>query len=205
MNFLKQLLLPFYVQYSQFQKVKLQASYLDFLIFKLGGQKLYWPKSRRCTVANSRKIYVGKNALIGRPGCYIQGAGGVYIGDYVQFGPNVGVLSSNHDLYDQRLYKTSFVSIGDYSWVGMNSVILPGVILGKRTIVAAGSVVTKSFPDGFCVLGGVPARIIKNLEEDKFTSWKNEKEYFGFLDPKEFQKNKFKYLDIDLIHKVEKF
>lgn len=50
----------------------------------------------------------------------------------------------------------------------MNSVITAGVTLGPRTIVAAGAVVTKSFPDGFCVLAGVPAKIIKILDKDKF-------------------------------------
>ena len=45
----------------------------------------------------------------------------------------------------------------------MNSVILPGVELGNRTIVAAGTVVTKSFKQGNIVLGGVPAKIIKEI------------------------------------------
>ncbi|MBS7109518.1 MAG: hypothetical protein KH076_09760 [Streptococcus sp.] len=46
----------------------------------------------------------------------------------------------------------------------MNSVILPGVILGDHTIVGAGAVVTHSFPDGYCIIGGNPARIIKALD-----------------------------------------
>ena len=45
----------------------------------------------------------------------------------------------------------------------MNSVILPGVTLGDHTIVGAGSVVTKSFPDGDCVIAGNPARMIRRL------------------------------------------
>jgi len=45
----------------------------------------------------------------------------------------------------------------------MNAVILPGVHLGDHTIVAAGSVVTKSFPQGNCILGGVPAKVVKEL------------------------------------------
>ena len=50
-------------------------------------------------------------------------------------------------------------------WIGMNSVILPGVFLGENTVVAAGSVVTKSFPQGYCIVGGVPAKVIKVIEK----------------------------------------
>lgn len=48
----------------------------------------------------------------------------------------------------------------------MNSVILPGVTLGNHTIVGAGSVVTKSFPEGNCVIVGNPGRVIKKLVDD---------------------------------------
>lgn len=67
----------------------------------------------------------------------------------MQLAPNVGILSANHDLYDQRKYNAAPIVIGDYSWIGMNSIVTAGVVLGPRTIVAAGAVVTKSFPDGF--------------------------------------------------------
>jgi acetyltransferase-like isoleucine patch superfamily enzyme len=49
--------------------------------------------------------------------------------------------------------------------VGMNAVILPGVVLGPATVVAAGAIVTKSFPDGFCIVAGVPARVIRRTKE----------------------------------------
>ena len=55
------------------------------------------------------------------------------------------------------------IIIGKKCWIGMNSVILPGVVLGDHTIVGAGAVVTKSFVDGNCVIGGNPARIIRKL------------------------------------------
>ncbi|EOJ3081127.1 DapH/DapD/GlmU-related protein, partial [Acinetobacter baumannii] len=54
--------------------------------------------------------------------------------------------------------------IGDKCWIGMNSVILPGVVLGNGTIVAAGAVVTKSFKQGNIVIAGVPAKIIKEIK-----------------------------------------
>ena len=48
----------------------------------------------------------------------------------------------------------------------MNSVILPGVVLGEKTIVGAGSVVTKSFLEGYCVIAGNPAKKIKDLNKN---------------------------------------
>ena len=80
------------------------------------------------------------------------------------------------------------VKICDYSWAGMNSVILPGVKLGTRTIVAAGSVVTKSFPEGYCVIAGSPAKIIRYLDKEKFVPWHDEEEFYGFIPKDEFEK-----------------
>ena len=54
------------------------------------------------------------------------------------------------------------VEIGNNCWIGANSTILDGVKIGDNTVIAAGSVVTKSFPKGV-VIGGLPAKIIKNL------------------------------------------
>ncbi|WP_317196412.1 acyltransferase [Winogradskyella sp. SM1960] len=181
-------LLPYNRKYRDFRKAKQQVDYLMFLKYKLGLLKSYWPINKSCTVANINNIYIGINCLIGRPGAYLQGAGQLYIGDYVQLGPNVGLLTSNHDLYDQRKYNNQKVIIGGYSWIGMNSVVLPGVKLGTRTIVAAGSVVTKSFPEGYCVIGGTPAKVIKILDKTKFKPWKHEAEYYGFVPREEFEK-----------------
>lgn len=198
-NFEKNLIkwfLPYYKQFHRLVKAKIPFSYMDFVLFKLFDSKIYWYKHKRCIVANSRKIFVGLNCIIGRPGCYIQGAGEVYIGDYVQFGPNVGVLSANHDLYDQNKYNVAPIRIGDYSWIGMNSVITAGVELGTRTIVGAGSVVTKSFPEGYCVIAGNPAKIIKYLDKDNFVPWHYEEEFYGFIQKEKFGKVKSKYISI---------
>ena len=143
-----------------------------------------------------RKIYVGINSTVARPGCYLQGAGTIRFGDYVQLAPNVGILSANHDLYDQRKYNVAPIVIGDYSWIGMNSIVTAGVTLGPRTIVAAGAVVTKSFPEGFCVLAGVPAKVVKYLDKEKFVPWHYEQEYYGYIPKDKFESVRKKYIDI---------
>ena len=80
---------------------------------------------------------------------------------------NVSIITSNHDLYDlEKHAEGEDVVLGRDCWVGYNAVILPGVTLGDHTIVGAGSVVAESFPDGYCVIAGVPAKKIKLL--DKF-------------------------------------
>ena len=62
---------------------------------------------------------------------------------------------------------SSTITIGDGSWIGTNVTILAGAYIGKNCVVAAGSVVKGKFPD-YCVIGGVPARILKKYysEED---------------------------------------
>lgn len=203
MNFVKRIikvLIPFYSSYVKSVSSGVHnQSYWNYVRFRLTGncsKAGYYPVHPTCTIANARKVYVGCNATIARPGCYIQGAGTVYIGDYVQFRPNVGILSANHDIYDQRKYNAAPITIGDYSWIGMNSVVTAGVILGPRTIVAAGAVVTKSFPEGFCILAGVPAKIVKYLDKDSFRPWHLENEYYGYIPKEEFESVRKKYLDI---------
>lgn len=101
MNFVKRIikvLIPFYSSYVKSVSSGVHnQSYWNYVRFGLTGncsKAGYYPVHPTCTIANARKVYVGCNATIARPGCYIQGAGTVYIGDYVQFGPNVGILSA---------------------------------------------------------------------------------------------------------------
>jgi acetyltransferase-like isoleucine patch superfamily enzyme len=100
-------------------------------------------------------------------------SGTVTIGNDCLFANNVTVLSATHQIYGGGTIRENDlawmaspdycrfdpITIGEDSWMGANSVILPGVSLGKGTVVGANAVVTKSFPD-FAILGGVPARVI---------------------------------------------
>ncbi len=97
-------------------------------------------------------------------GCYYQAFGKIKIGKGCYIAPNVGIITANHSLEDLSKHEPpKDVMLGEKCWVGMNAVILPGVELGDNTVVAADAVVTKSFPQGNCVLGGVPAKVLREL------------------------------------------
>jgi acetyltransferase-like isoleucine patch superfamily enzyme len=114
------------------------------------------------------------------PGCYIQGVGKIEIGDYTQISSNVGMITANHDLSDSTKHIIGEIKIGKYCWIGMNAVILPNVFIGDYALVVAGSVVTKSFPDGYCVIAGNPAKIIKELPLDSVNKFENDIKYIGY-------------------------
>lgn len=104
-------------------------------------------------------------------GCYFQTWDAcIHIGKGTYIAQNTGFITSNHNIYDlNKRDKIADIYIGDYCWIGMNSVVLPGVHLGNHTVVGAGSVVTHSFEDGYIAIAGNPARIIKKYECSKFS------------------------------------
>jgi len=96
---------------------------------------------------------------------------GTIVGERIRIGRNVWVgygtkiITANHNLYDPSKHDDyEEVILGDDVWIGANCVILPGVWLGNNTVVGAGSVVTKSFPEGHCVVAGNPAKKIRELK-----------------------------------------
>ncbi len=142
----------------------------DFFFRKILRQNAdtHWALHYTSKVIKPQNIQRGKGVYPGdSPANFIDASNGIYIGDYTNIGPNVGIISSNHDCIDNsKMTIDSPIRIGSFCWIGMNAVILPGVELGNFTIVGAGAVVTKSFPEGHCVLGGIPAGIINYLDKD---------------------------------------
>lgn len=143
--------------------------YLQFLFFKylLGiNRDAPWPVHFSSRLAVPERLKAGRCSYPGdMPGCYIQAINGIEIGDYSIFAPGVGLISANHDPdHLDRHIPAPPIRIGNHCWIGMNTVVLPGVQLGDRTIVGAGSVVTQSFPEGHCIIAGNPARLIRKLE-----------------------------------------
>ncbi|HMN13115.1 MAG TPA: acyltransferase [Bellilinea sp.] len=126
---------------------------------------LPFPAGLTCRVSNGAQIDFHPDDLnnFQSPGIYLQNfSGHIRLGRGCYMGPNVGVITANHDPLDPgRHLPAQDVVIGMGSWIGMNSVVLPGVVLGPHTVVGAGSVVTKSFPKGHVVVAGSPARKIR--------------------------------------------
>ena len=117
---------------------------------------------------NGKNIHVGKEFLANY-NVTILDVAPVRIGDYCMIGPNTLITTVNHPLSPKgrraRLSQVKPVTIGNDVWIGGNCTILPGVTIGDNVIVAAGAVVTKDVPDN-CVVAGVPAQKIKELEDD---------------------------------------
>lgn len=126
-----------------------------------------FPTSISCVISNPSNIHFHPDDLNNFQGFgnyYQNFKGHIYIGRGCYIASNVGIITANHKLDNLDEHEEGKdVILGEKCWIGMNSVILPGVVLGNKTIVAAGSVVTKSFPEGNAVIAGVPAKIIKNL------------------------------------------
>lgn len=126
-----------------------------------------WPCSSKILIAHPENIIFQPDDLnnFHTQGVYFQAFAKIIIGRGTYIAPNVGLITQNHDLYnpDERSKKEDVV-FGEKCWIGMNSIILPGVTLGSHTVVGANSVVTKSLPDGYCVIAGNPAKIIKKLK-----------------------------------------
>lgn len=111
------------------------------------------------------------------PGCYIQATNGIRIGENVRMGPGIKLISANHNIYNYEIHdKEKPIVIGDNCWIGANAIVLPGVEIGDHTIIAAGAVVTKSFPEGNCIIGGVPAKVIKKIGGYKSSN----SDFYGF-------------------------
>lgn len=149
----------------------------------------YWPIHFTSRVNQWQNILVGVDTSPGyERGCYIQGLGRIYIGDYTEIAQNVGIISANHDPYNHSEHdRSEVVRIGSYCWIGMAAIILPGVELGDFTVVGAGSVVTKSFPQGYVVIAGNPASVIRHLDPEGCVRHRYDHEYRGYIPVSKFE------------------
>lgn len=123
-----------------------------------------WPVHFTTRVMCPNRIRRGDRSPGLSSGCHLDGRNGIKIGKNVWIGPRVSLISMNHDTQDYSKYvEANSIVIGDNCWLATNSIILPEVVLGEHTIVAAGAVVNQSFEDGNVVLAGIPAKVVKRL------------------------------------------
>lgn len=111
------------------------------------------------------QIIIGNNVGIGEY-AYLGGAGGLEIGDECIVGQYLSCHPENHNYQDLTLsirhqgVTRKGIKIEANCWIGSKVTILDGVTIGYGSIIAAGSVVTKSFPEN-SIIGGVPAKLLK--------------------------------------------
>ncbi|CZQ95756.1 acyltransferase [Trichococcus ilyis] len=142
------------------------------------GKNVYIGHDARCLIVKNYHggvynpfIKIGNNVSIGNR-CSFLSAAPIVIKDNNLIASDVMITSENHgmDPEDSDSYATQPlvakpVEIGEGCWIGEKVCILPGVVLGDRCIVAAGAVVTKSFP-AYSIVGGVPAKLLKKYNKD---------------------------------------
>ena len=131
------------------------------------GEGLYIipPIHANCGLSN---VHVGRDVVINF-GATLVDDGEIFIGDDVMIGPNCNIATAVHPISPRlRRHKLQFnkpVHIGDNVWVGAGAIILPGVTIGKNSVIGAGSVVTKDVPPDV-IVGGSPARVIRAIGPD---------------------------------------
>lgn len=160
---------PFYHKKGKHSVIRRSAR-MDVVPFKLFSLGDYSTIEDFCTINNGvGDVIIGKETRVGMSNVVI---GPVNIGNYVILAQNIVMSGLNHGYEDINLpiskqdVTTALITIEDECWIGANAVITAGVTLGKHSVVAAGSVVTKSIPP-YSVAVGNPARVIKQYDFEK--------------------------------------
>ncbi len=159
------LLAPLYQQRGRESKIywSVRMDTPPYRKFSLGTKSVI---ESYCCINNAvGDVLIGNHTRIGIHNTII---GPVTIGNHVNLAQGITVTALNHNFIDTTLrideqgISTNPVVIGDDVWIGANAVILPGVTIGRHVVIAAGAVVTKDVPDN-CVVGGIPAKVLKDL------------------------------------------
>jgi len=115
-------------------------------------------------------ITTGSRCWIGVDAVLASGQGGIRLGEQVLIGPGAILATGGHDFRRldleavERAYTGEPVTVGDNVWIGAGAVVLGGVTIGDNAVVAAGAVVTRDVAPR-SVMGGVPAKVIADIEE----------------------------------------
>lgn len=135
------------------------------------GRGVPWPIARSCDCSPSVRFHPDElNNFQGSVYYQALNGGEIRLGRDVWIARGCALITTNHDPADPQSHLPARdIEIGDHCWLGANVVITPGVVLGPYTTVGANAVVTRSFPEGHCVLAGVPARRVRdNVPKGEF-------------------------------------
>lgn len=121
----------------------------------------------------SGQLTIGANTWIGHC-CLISTSSKITIGANCDLAPNVYIGNGTHRITPDcdriaNIETSEDIVIGNGCWICVNSTILPGVTIGDKCVIAAGAVVTRSYPDELIMLSGIPAHIVKTLKQKHAT------------------------------------
>lgn len=131
-------------------------------LFGAGGDSVWMQPPFFCDYGSN--IHLGERVFFNF-NCVVLDVCPVIIGDFTLFGPAVQIYTPMHPLNAELRRKQEFgkpVSIGSDVWVGGGAMICPGVKIGSRTVIGAGSVVTRDVPDDVFAAGN-PCRVIRSI------------------------------------------
>lgn len=130
--------------------------FLKLFIKQIGKQTYV---GRLVDIRSPWNVCIGSNCVINKR-VVLDGRGQLVIGDNVDIAQDAQIWTEQHD-YNDDYHKTQrgLVVINDYAWISSRTSILPGVIIGRGSVVASGAVVTKNVDD-MSVVGGIPAKVI---------------------------------------------
>ncbi|MDP4025655.1 sugar O-acetyltransferase [Methylobacterium sp. NEAU 140] len=132
-------------------------------IFGTGGDTVWMQPPFQCDYG--RNIELGERVFFNF-NCVVLDVCRVRIGDFTLFGPAVQILTPMHPLDAALRRKQEYgrpIDIGPDVWVGAGALILPGVTIGARSVIGAGSVVTRDVPEGVFAAGN-PCRVIRAID-----------------------------------------
>lgn len=134
-------------------------------LFASGGDSVLLQPPFYCDYGTN--IYLGEQVYFNF-NCVVLDVCEVHIGDFTLFGPSVQLYTATHPLTAELRRRQEFgkpITIGSDVWIGGGAILCPGVTIGSRTVIGAGSVVTKPIPDNV-VAAGNPCRVIREIAED---------------------------------------
>lgn len=113
-------------------------------------------------------VKVGNNTVINHSGVFLD-TNEINIGKHALIGPKSGLYGAIHpfdvEARNEGIEKAKTINIGDSAWLGGKVTVVPGVSIGKHSVIGAGSVVTKDIPDDVVAVGN-PCRVIRKITED---------------------------------------